>query len=635
MWIQVRKQNFGLYFNKILVYLLTLSWSVGAIVQDNLVITTKKGKIRGVTLKSATNREVDAWYGIPYAQPPVGNLRFRHPRHIDAWEGIKETTRPPNSCIQVVDTLFPGFEGAEMWNVNTEPSEDCLYLSVHVPKPRPTGSAVLVWIYGGGFYSGTSTLEVYDPRVLVSEENIIFVAMQYRVASLGFLFFDTEDVPGNAGLYDQMMALQWVKNNIEEFGGDPDKITIFGESAGGCSVALHLLSPLSRNLFSQAIMQSASALVPWGVITKKESIIRGRRLAEMMSCPYDEKNTKAMIECLRQKDATEMVNQEWIGIISGIAEFPFVPIVDGSFLDESPGKSLTTKNYKKTNILIGANKEEGNYFIMYYLTDLFKNTESVYVDRTDFIRSVSELNHYVKKMGREAITFEYTDWLNPNDPIKNREAIDRMVGDYQFTCPTADFARIYASTGNNVYMYYFTERSSTSPWPTWSGVLHGDEIAFVFGEALNKSKNYDKSEIALSKRMMGYWANFAKTGNPSLSADGTWSTNYWPLHTPTKQEVLELNANYSRVLEGLRVKKCAFWKKYLPKLLSLTSNNGDHQCQTSSTSSPSCCKDGTCCNSGTSFASTFFSVFIVTTSVHLFYNFKFSVIYSNINNGKL
>ena len=111
-------------------------------------------------------------------------------------------------------------------------------------------------------------------RVLAAEENIIVVSIQYRVASLGFLFFDTEDTPGNAGLFDQLMALQWIKDNIARFGGNPNNITIFGESAGGASVSFHLLSPLSRNLFSQAVMQSASALVPWGVITKEESVLR-------------------------------------------------------------------------------------------------------------------------------------------------------------------------------------------------------------------------------------------------------------------------------------------------------------------------------------------------------------------------
>ena len=154
---------------------------VGAYNPDDLVVETTKGKIRGVTLKSATNKDVDVWYGIPFAQPPVGNLRFRHPRPIEKWTGIKETTKPPNSCVQIYDSMFPGFAGSEMWNANTPLSEDCLYINVVVPRPRPREpSAVLVWIYGGGFYSGTSTLDVYDMRVLASEENIIMVSFQVR-----------------------------------------------------------------------------------------------------------------------------------------------------------------------------------------------------------------------------------------------------------------------------------------------------------------------------------------------------------------------------------------------------------------------------------------------------------------------
>ena len=464
------------------------------------------------TFSSIFSRDVDVWYGIPYAQPPLGNLRFRHPRPMDKWKGIKETTKLPNTCVQIYDTAFPGFLGAEMWNPNTPISEDCLYINVAVPKPHPKNSAVLVWIYGGGFYAGTSTLEVYDPRVLASEENIIMVSIQYRVASLGFLYFDTEDVPGNAGMFDQIMALQWIKDNIASFGGNPDNITLFGESAGAVSVSLHLLSPLSRNLFTQAIMQSASASVPWGVITKEESVLRGLRLAELVKCPHSKSDLRKTIDCLRKTNATTLVNQEWNGIIFGICEFPFVPIIDGSFLDESPQTSLNSKNFKKTNVLMGANRDEANFFLMYYLTDLFKNEENVFVNRENFIQAVADTNLYVKQVGKEAIIFQYTDWLNPLNPLTNRDAIDKMVGDYAFTCPVVDFAHRYAETANNVYMYHFTERASTNPWPTWAGVLHGDEIAFIFGEPLNKSKNYDQSEIALSKRMMSYWANFAKTG---------------------------------------------------------------------------------------------------------------------------
>jgi acetylcholinesterase len=175
---------------------------------DPLVITTDKGKVRGLVLSSHTGKKVDAWLGIPYAQPPVGQLRFRHPRPIDKWEGIKNATTPPNSCVQIVDTVFGDFPGALMWNPNTPLSEDCLYINVVVPKPRPKNAPVMLWIFGGGFYSGTSTLDVYDHRTLAAEEEVIIVSMQYRVASMGFLFLGTPDAPGNAGLFDQNLALR-------------------------------------------------------------------------------------------------------------------------------------------------------------------------------------------------------------------------------------------------------------------------------------------------------------------------------------------------------------------------------------------------------------------------------------------
>ena len=163
-------------------------------------------------------------------------------------------------------------------------------------------------------------------------------------------------------------------------------------------------------------------------------------------------------------------------------------------------------------MLPGANREEGNYFLIYYLTELFKNEENVYVSREEFINNIDLLNRYVNKVGREAVIFEYTNWLDPDSAVMNRDALDKIVGDYAFTCPVVDYAYRYAETGNNVYMYHFTERASTNPWPTWSGVLHGDEVAFIFGEPLNRTRNYDQKEIGLSRKMMAYWANFAKTG---------------------------------------------------------------------------------------------------------------------------
>nr|AFI47642.1 ace-1(R) [Plutella xylostella] len=553
---------------------------------DPLVVRTRKGRVRGITLTAATGKKVDAWFGIPYAQKPIGDLRFRHPRPVENWgDEILNATTLPHSCVQIIDTVFGDFPGAMMWNPNTDMQEDCLYINIVTPRPRPKNAAVMLWVFGGGFYSGTATLDVYDPKILVSEEKIVYVSMQYRVASLGFLFFDTPDVPGNAGLFDQLMALQWVKDNIQYFGGNPHNVTLFGESSGAVSVSLHLLSPLSRNMFSQAIMQSAAASAPWAIISREESVIRGIRLAEAVHCPHSKTDMGPMIECLRKKSADELVNNEW-GTL-GICEFPFVPIIDGSFLDEMPIRSLAHQNFKKTNILMGSNTEEGYYFILYYLTELFPKEENVGISREQYLQAVRELNPYVNDVARQAIVFEYTDWLNPDDPIRNRNALDKMVGDYHFTCGVNEFAHRYAETGNNVYTYYYKHRSKNNPWPSWTGVMHGDEINYVFGEPLNPGKNYSPEEVEFSKTIMRYWANFARTGNPSQSPNGELTKVHWPVHTAFGREYLSLSVNSSGTVgHGLRVKQCAFWQKYLPQLIAATSKPEPPKNCTSSAGAP-------------------------------------------------
>ena len=188
-----------------------------ALVRDDLVVETTLGKIRGFETATADNKAVSAWYGVPYARPPTGKLRFRHPRPAEPWTDVLDTMNQPNSCVQTPDVMWPGFPGAEAWNTNTPQSEDCLYLNVVVPRPHPRDAAVIVWIYGGGFWSGTTTLDLYDMRVMAATQNIIMVGIQYRVASLAFLFFDTEDVPGNAGMFDQLQARDELEIIINQY----------------------------------------------------------------------------------------------------------------------------------------------------------------------------------------------------------------------------------------------------------------------------------------------------------------------------------------------------------------------------------------------------------------------------------
>jgi len=567
------------------VILLALSSLCSAATHDPLVVSTKSGKVRGKTVSSATGIEVDAWYSIPYARPPLGDLRFRHPKPIDPWQDIKDTTGLPNTCVQIYDDFFGDFEGAQMWNANTPMSEDCLYLSVFVPKPRPTNTPVLVWIYGGGFYSGTSTLDVYDYRTFAADQNIITVAMQYRVANLGFLYMGTDQSPGNAGLFDQMLALEWIHDNIEKFGGNPNNITIMGESAGAASVGMHLMSSLSRNLFHQAILQSGAPNVPWGIIGKKEAKVRGQKLAETVGCPTDMEDPETIMDCLRTVNASVLVNSE---TTNGIADFAFVPIVDGVFFDELPIDTLKHGTFKKTNILLGSNTEEGYYFLMYFLPNLLKREENILVNRENFTNSVRGLFPYFNELTLQAIMYEYTDWLDPKDGAKNRNALDKMVGDYFFTCNVNEFAEFYAENGNNVYMYYFKHRSSGNKWPKWTGVLHADEIAYVFGEPLSpKYPEYTDEEQELSRQMMTYWGNFVRTGNPSKGDERSFAKARWPEWKSSTKEYLILEGGQSGgVGRGPRLNQCAFWKSFLPQLLKHSAHSSTPKVCPSSSGDP-------------------------------------------------
>ncbi|XP_064639370.1 acetylcholinesterase-like isoform X2 [Lineus longissimus] len=562
--------------------------------------TTEKGRVRGVSY-NVLGKTVDAYLGIPFAQPPLGGLRFKHPLPNDPWHGTFNATKLPNTCIQGYDAAFGNFSGSQMWNPNTNVSEDCLYLNVWVPRTSTElrDAAVLVWIYGGGFSSGTSTLDVYDAKILAAENEVIVVSMQYRVGMLGFLALGTPEIPGNAGLFDQLLSLEWIQNNIEFFGGDANNVTLFGESAGASSVSMHTFSPLSRGKFARAIMQSGTANAYWATYSLEEARSRAREVAKAVSCPQNDWNR--MAECFRRMPA-EMFPEKEFSAVLGIMQFPFVPVIDGSFFIETPIQSLERGNFKKTPILVGSNKDEGVYFLLYYLSELFSRERPGDITYAQFKLSIERLFYYypqypqeLNSFGINAITFQYTNWLSINDYKANRENLDDAVGDLHLVCGVNKYAEMYAKAGQSVYYYYFTHRSSKSPWPIWLGVMHADEINYVFGEPLRPGYGYKHAEKQLSKKMMQYWVNFAKTGDPNRSP-GLPSLNEWPLHTYEGREYLELNTKLMNepdkskaVGYGPRAQECAFWQEYLPQLVTATDKRivTPSTCEKSSSKAPS------------------------------------------------
>ena len=484
------------------------------------IVQTTKGKVRGLRVK-VHGKDVDMYLGIPYAKPPIGDLRFRHPIPADHWTGVLNATEKPNACWQGKDTTFgEEFAGSNMWNPNTNCSEDCLYLNVWVPSSSASDYSskhVMIWIFGGGFYSGSSALDIYDGRYIAAENDVIIVSMQYRVGPLGFLALYHSESPGNAGLFDQVMALDWVQQNIHNFGGNPHSVTLFGESAGAVSIGMHMLSPLSRGKFHRVILQSGAPHAAWAVLTETEAKNRSTILASNMGCKFVE--TRDIINCLRTKNPEDFIIQEWDTIKYGVVRFPFVPIVDGSFLTEEPEKSIMSQNFKKCPMLLGHNTNEANFWLIYYDQKIFDKYSEPRLSRHSFDLLIEDIFHYhpyypkpLNAIGKDAIKFMYRNWLNPDDQKMNAWQIDMAVGDFSFICPTIDFAMHAANAGNNVYYYVFEHRSSVHPWPDWMGVLHGDEINFVFGETEDRTKGYNAEEKAFGKKIMQYWTNFAKTG---------------------------------------------------------------------------------------------------------------------------
>ncbi|KAJ0063495.1 hypothetical protein NL108_002784 [Boleophthalmus pectinirostris] len=550
-----------------LLLLSSLSTSLSS--TDLFRIQTKNGVVQGrLQLNPAQggNVYVRTFLGIPYAKPPIGPLRFKPPQPAEKWTKDYNAFSYSNTCYQLPDTSFPGFHGSEMWNPNTPVSEDCLYLNVWAPhvntsQPQPL-APVMVWIYGGGFTSGTSSLQLYNGQYLSTSENVVVVSMNYRVGALGFLSLPNHPVvKGNAGLMDQQLALRWVSENIAAFGGDPFKVTIFGESAGSASVGYQLLSPGSKDLFQRAIMQSGSPTGPWAHVSLETAWKRSQSLVQLLGCPLTPRVQMEL--CLQKVKVEDIVNKQLEVPSNSFLSFPFLPVVDGKFLTHSVKDMLSSKNLPKKDLLIGVNQNEGSYFLPYGAPGFSLNGQSL-ISRAQFLQGIPVILPKDGTAVREAAIYEYTDWMDENNMTKNRDHMSSLYGDYMFLCPVLEFIHKYSRHGCSSFLYWFDHRSSVNPWPEWMGVMHGYEIEFIFGMPLNTSLGYTKNEINMTRKLMKHWANFAKTGNPSIGGAE------WPQFTEDKMEYVTLNYQHPEIRSHLKARECRFWTTVVPEIQKIS-----------------------------------------------------------------
>ncbi|XP_072392037.1 juvenile hormone esterase-like [Diabrotica undecimpunctata] len=491
---------------KSLVLLVGLALHVSC---ENPIVYLPNGQIRGrqVSAPAVENFKYYAFLGIPYAAPPVGKLRFQAPKPHSNWEGVFEATDNSKICIQV------GLKHAHA-------SEDCLYLNVYSPDLSPSQKLpVLIFIHGGTFRRGSAFAGYKAPAFLV-KEGIVVVTINYRLGPFGFLTSQDNAMPGNYGLKDQHFALKWVQQNIHLFGGDPDQVTISGQSAGAASVAFHIMNLKSKGLFRAAIAHSGSALNNWAYQHNGRDIAYGIA-AEIDPNFTRNKTTEELLEFLTNVPASDI--EKTADKFSAFAPAIEVPSNDSVFANLIYD-AATMKYFNKVPLLIGINSEEAVFKA--------KDLHSLKKEATGVDKDPSKL-----------VTFEVLPYNDSMQSLVGNKIKDLYVGDQSFEenlgkylqyfgdnrymRPVIKFAELI-STAASVYFYQFSYSGKLGgndvSYPGIGKVAHGEDLNYLWVYHDDYTSFPDSDLIAL-KRYVQIVANFVKNLEPSISDE----TINWPL----------------------------------------------------------------------------------------------------------
>ena len=442
-------------------------------------------KVEGGWIQGTVSEDLTIYKGIPFAAPPVGELRWKAPQPVEKWDGVK----------QAKEYAPAPFQGG---NPPSGKSEDCLYLNVWSPaKSADEKIPVLVWIYGGGFSFGSTAEPGYSGENL-AKKGVVLVSIAYRVNQLGFLAHpelsaeNPNHISGNYGLLDQIAGLQWIKENIAAFGGDPEKVTIFGESAGGISVSMLCASPLAKGLFHGAISESGGSFGPTRPTTYPGENMKTLKQAEKEGEAYAERVGVSSIAELRKIEADKLP----LGMGMGGGW----PIVDGYVIPDDQHKMYEAGKYNDVPVLIGYNSDEG----------------------ASFSREKTPEEYYA---GVKARYGKFADELIKAYPAAENsvpKTARDLARDAAFGWQTWSWARLQSQTGKSkVYLYYFDQHPDfPEDSPRYGyGSPHGQEVGYVFMHVNPENE----SDVALSEAMGTYWTNFAKSGNPNGESVPEWT----------------------------------------------------------------------------------------------------------------
>lgn len=470
----------------------------------SLSVTTQKGVVTGKA--SGSTR---AFLGVPFAKPPTGARRWKAPEEMDSWTGSRQTTALPKPCLQ------PGPLGTSPLSGS---SEDCLYLNVWTPQaefsqPLP----VMVFIHGGGLLFGHTSEKYYDGEQLATRGQVVVVTLQYRLGNLGFLAHpalrkeSTYDGSGNYGFMDQMAGLAWVRANIKAFGGDPTNVTLFGESGGGTSVCHLLASAKAQPLFDKAIIESQNC--PTRPVATAEAI--GKKFSKALGC--GDSDAASVASCMRSKGNAAMVTVAALDLLdeTNFGQSQYLPNLDNDVVAEDPYERLASGAVKKPT-MTGFNGVEGLFFV-------------------PFVYTATEVKDQLKtRLGETAAqkVLERYPAASFANPTKQGEQI---LADHLFYCPSRQVTRHLSEGGAPVYKYLFNHTSQSGSSPT--APHHAAELPYVF-QNLKKMHDAPASvDLQVERQFLGYWTNFARTGDPN----GTGLVA-WKKHDATLDDYLELTA---------------------------------------------------------------------------------------------
>ncbi len=451
---------------------------------------------RGVIVGVETDYGVK-YLGIPYAEPPVGERRWQPPSLLDLPDDLV-ATKVASGCPQASSSFG-----------QSSLSEDCLYLNVFQPKRKRFAGLgrrhklpVMVWIHGGAFTYGES--HSYSPERLV-EQGVVVVTINYRLGALGFMAHPAMSAEGggasgNYGLMDQRAALQWVQRHISRFGGDPNNVTLFGESAGGLSVHAQLASPLAEGLFQRAIIQSGAYALSPPTLSQWEYL--GLGLAAAMGCPDQS------LSCLRSLPVEQVLAHQDPGPLG------WLPIVDGRVLPQTMSAALSTGQFNRVPVMQGTTRDEYSLFVAL---------------NNDFLGTPVTAENYLSAIAGSGIPVEAVPAVAAYYPLVNYptpgQALSALGTDFLFACNgLSSIQRLseYVTT----YAYEFNDPQAPTSLPPVSfpyGAYHSSEIQYLMGTGGNpQGVGLDPAQRALSDEMVRYWTSFAKYGSPNLSGAPLW-----------------------------------------------------------------------------------------------------------------